>query len=1674
MKKKKEQYPIAFFFFFFSILIYPLRSLFNRLRLNGKSVCPLYPQINVSFAIYLKVRGQYVCTQFHYIYLFANQTIVSDHDPKFKRYASNIEKALVSWDSVEEWADYISFLGKLHKALKSYSYNTIPNSLQISNRLAQCLHPDLPSGVHQKAIDVYNSIFTILESKSDNGSGEVDNPDLANIWIPGLLPLMSYASINVKPLLVDLFTKHILTLNSLRNILFSLIFSLLPGIDDESNESFDAVFKLITKIKNKVNDDSHFWQCFFLVVISSSDKRLGALVWMNRNLPKFNSVLSSNADPPTDKTSAFQALSYDAQTTIIPETGLLIRAFCKGLEDDQILVQRGFLELLVKNLELQSPALQIITTQEDLKLLLVSACSTVLRRDVSLNRRLWNWLLGPEPSDENSTAALTRAEYFNAYGANQLVTGLLELINSTSDNVPDCTKPYKLCHSIMDRWEIGSAVVPHVLLPIIKSVRNAENSSHYPEILRSASAFFDVVEAVNIWSDCLGLILESTEESLSLFLFVLETFNVQEEEMLVQHLPLMLISLLLSSTPNSTNFTNTKLRLLKELIDLIPERAYLPIEHSTVTNEQIQSEVFVLDQIKQYYSRSPEDESDSLPFSPASISFILQSHMTLHTVNFIKTRNEKLGGHFCLFLAEILSKIPQQSSWRDDSLVSALESLTNDTSLSYPFVSDINILFISIFHGLTPREVDSFINIIVKMFWTSLTSVSGIHEVEVVKSLWQLQEKLQDRRIESVLASLFVDKSFVPEQRGRALAALWNHSSDRSNAEIMLNRCIFLLIESLVNSSSLEYVVAKHWIELVVAGGSVNRLLNLITSPLLSTKFIHRASLEFTSDDDLEIFTYHSKILLGVLKAHPYLKKVFTHEFVPMKNTTGLIYQQESFENKDNTYSIIIKHTILRLFSYKIPRFEIFGSYASALATSLDLLQELMSSDIDDILEILGSLVRLLKQFNDRELDSHSLSQIRIIELLSKLLQQLSSKVPAKLQAGKINSNPDNETEVKDPLTVKLEGLSKDLVECLIDGLSSHTNLYIVESWTSLLTECIPLFGDFIIQVLLPLVECLCSQVLKSFDLIKLSYDGGNESISLSVLFCYIKAIEKLLSSAHKHISLEENKPSTNKTTAEPGFFGVVMSGVFTVESPMARSNTVNNRLTVLLCFQDVIHVCYDIWTWVEENNKQVKSIDSRPYHSSRLKFWTRKIMESLYTMETLETLETFIGIGNSPPHIFKILHGLDGSKPKSTIPYLINSIVSRVNPSSIDQKDRSTLTANLSEVDLMKFLVEYLKSLENDAIGEIWNECIGFLREVQNSHTIYRHILPDVFRFVAVMANKVETVHFGEQRRVRRDLADLFLRLFNLSLSSRSIISSVVDTTSTSLSEKAAGSDPGFISTDSLTDKADDPSSSSGGPNLAFGKIVQESLAQALQDIIPSLRAILKDNDKVITALSSIVTTLISTAAKSKNFPSSFTPQLTSLLQAVVKVPQSQKAWKPAVGDLILDQRFLTMPVAQAESWKSLVSKWAQADKERLQDYIARLLTHGSNSNVLFGWTDQESTNRKRNVDRLSFIYLSGNSDGYLLNMRTVINKLEEIMVAEPAVKAEVYTCLRAIVLKLDPTHLSSIWTFVYIELEKTFNSILAIEDVSTIKEDHLRVLVSACKLLDTLLVLNLDDFKM
>jgi hypothetical protein len=95
----------------------------------------------------------------------------------------------------------------------------------------------------------------------------------------------------------------------------------------------------------------------------------------------------------------------------------MIRAFAATLEDDNLLVRRSVLDLLVTALRLDS---KTVTTaaREDREILMRAASSVVLRRDVSLNRRLHAWLLG------SSDSVTAQSEYYNQHALGLLHTTL--------------------------------------------------------------------------------------------------------------------------------------------------------------------------------------------------------------------------------------------------------------------------------------------------------------------------------------------------------------------------------------------------------------------------------------------------------------------------------------------------------------------------------------------------------------------------------------------------------------------------------------------------------------------------------------------------------------------------------------------------------------------------------------------------------------------------------------------------------------------------------------------------------------------------------------------------------------------------------------------------------------------------------------------------------------------------------------------------------------------------------------------------------------------------------------------------------------------------------------------------------------------------------------------------
>jgi hypothetical protein len=344
------------------------------------------------------------------------------------------------------------------------------------------------------------------------------------------------------------------------------------------------------------------------------------------------------------------------------------------------------------------------------------------------------------------------------------------------------------------------------------------------------------------------------------------------------------------------------------------------------------------------------------------------------------------------------------------------------------------------------------------------------------------------------------------------------------------------------------------------------------------------------------------------------------------------------------------------------------------------------------------------------------------------------------------------------------------LVKCLQAGLAAPSSRPVLDSWVSFLIECLPFYSDGIFQILIPLVETLCSQVGQTFNNLRVTFKNGESAPEGSAapettLISLLNGLEHVLARGHDCLLQDETKLSTNKSPDLPqGFFGNMVSGVFTSETPQTRSSTANNRLTVLLSFQDSVRICFTIWSWggQEGGLRDVESASSFNYTSLRMRNRARRLLEHLFAAEALECLETVVQIwqnsskghnGSRSPIVFDLLHVLDGSRPKHTIPAIFDAIYSRTNPSALDPARKSTLTTSLDDTELVRFLVEYASSLEDDAMDEIWTDCVAFLKDLLTNPFPHRQTLPSLLQFAAILGEKVDNTNFGEQRRMRREL---------------------------------------------------------------------------------------------------------------------------------------------------------------------------------------------------------------------------------------------------------------------------------------------------------------------------------
>ncbi|NXF72355.1 DOP2 protein, partial [Sclerurus mexicanus] len=378
-------------------------------------------------------------------------------DYRYRNYSSAIEKALRNFESSSEWADLISSLGKLSKALQSnLKYSLLPRRLIISKRLSQCLHPALPSGVHLKALETYEIIFKIIGTKW-----------LAKdlfLYSSGLFPLLANAAMSVRPVLLGLYEKYFLPLQkSLLPGLQAFVIGLLPGLE-EGSEIYDRTDALLVKLSLLMGQEV-FYGALWGSVLASPSIRLPASLFVVSHI---NRELSGKQQK--------YMLGTDHKLTI--------KSLCVSVLDSNVLVQRNTLEAILFFFPfytaLDCSESTIVLRRADLIYILAAATQTLLRRDMSLNRRLYAWLLGSDIKGgtfaPDSTTSEDQAVYFfGKYSKDLLVESLIVILHQ---KLPECDteeqhqaylKPFRILISLLDKPEIGPQVVGELFLEVIRA-----------------------------------------------------------------------------------------------------------------------------------------------------------------------------------------------------------------------------------------------------------------------------------------------------------------------------------------------------------------------------------------------------------------------------------------------------------------------------------------------------------------------------------------------------------------------------------------------------------------------------------------------------------------------------------------------------------------------------------------------------------------------------------------------------------------------------------------------------------------------------------------------------------------------------------------------------------------------------------------------------------------------------------------------------------------------------------------------------------------------------------------------------------------------------------------------------------------------------------------------------
>lgn len=340
------------------------------------------------------------------------------------------------------------------------------------------MNPALPSGVHAKTLDLYDSILGIIGQE-----GLVTD---AYHYLFGLLPFFEYSSTSVRESYLKIIREYFLpSCESLTDVLPALIAAMIPGLE-EASDQIDQVLDLMIMIENKYSSEEYV-KAFTFVFVSTPPRRSNCIYYLAlRQQRKMNCLFHLGIQLELQQFFHFSKA---------------------GLEDSNLIVTRGTLDYISTNFLLENADLS-----KELKVGMIQMMLHVLtRKDMSLTRRFYSWL---NPAiDEH--VALFKAS-------------LLKSMEESLMNLPECGHFFKILACILDNGDLSAKILPSIIEKIIRSVYSSYELCG-SAILLPANQFFEIVDLYIVWTALIALTEQtSLENNLMILKFSIENLKIYE------------------------------------------------------------------------------------------------------------------------------------------------------------------------------------------------------------------------------------------------------------------------------------------------------------------------------------------------------------------------------------------------------------------------------------------------------------------------------------------------------------------------------------------------------------------------------------------------------------------------------------------------------------------------------------------------------------------------------------------------------------------------------------------------------------------------------------------------------------------------------------------------------------------------------------------------------------------------------------------------------------------------------------------------------------------------------------------------------------------------------------------------------------------------------------------